>query len=134
MAVNKVSALGKTLIDLTSDTVTEEAIVEGYTAHNASGEQITGSLADATATKHGLMSSEDKAKLDAMNQEADDMLSCSTQFADSVITQTLGDGRVKQITFNADGSITEVVTKTGMAAVTLHTVFGSDGSITRTRS
>ncbi len=134
MAVNKVSALGKILIDLTSDTVTEEAIVEGYTAHDASGNAITGSLSDATATKHGLMSADDKVKLDAMNQEADDLLSCSTQLTDSGIQQTLGDGRVKQITFNSDGSITEVITKTDATTITLHTVFGSDGSITRTRS
>ena len=134
MAVNKVSALGKTLIDLTSDTVTEDVIVEGFTAHDASGTPITGNLADATSSKHGLMSTADKIKLDAMNQETDDMLSCSTQFTDSGITQNLGDGRVKTITFNADGSITEVVTKTDSTTVTLTTVFGSDGSITRTRS
>lgn len=134
MAVNKVSALGKTLIDLTGDTVTADALVEGFKAHDASGTEIEGELTDATSSKHGLMSAADKTKLDAMNQESDDMLSCSTQFTDSGITQNLGDGRVKTITFNADGSITEVVTKTDSTTVTLTTVFGSDGSITRTRS
>lgn len=48
MAVNKVvmnTENGeKTLIDLTSDTVTPETLAEGVTAHNASGEEITGSF------------------------------------------------------------------------------------------
>lgn len=42
MAVNKVEAFGETLIDLTNDTVTPETLAEGATAHNASGEPITG--------------------------------------------------------------------------------------------
>ena len=33
---------GTILIDLTNDTVTEDTLIEGYTAHNASGEMITG--------------------------------------------------------------------------------------------
>lgn len=44
MAVNKVEFGGDTLIDLTSDTVTPETLAEGETAHNAAGEEITGTL------------------------------------------------------------------------------------------
>lgn len=44
MAYNKVDANGRTLIDLTSDTVTPEMLVEGVTAHDASGALITGTL------------------------------------------------------------------------------------------
>lgn len=40
--VNKVTANGQTLIDLTSDTVTPSALAEGYTAHDRSGAPITG--------------------------------------------------------------------------------------------
>lgn len=42
--VNKVvnGETGDTLIDLTSDTVTADKLLEGYTAHDASGAQITG--------------------------------------------------------------------------------------------
>jgi len=56
MAVSKVIYGGNTLIDLTGDTVTEEKILKGYTAHGANGEPITGSCEfdadtqDATAT------------------------------------------------------------------------------------
>lgn len=42
MAVNEVIYNGKTLIDLKSDTVTPETLAEGVTAHDASGNKITG--------------------------------------------------------------------------------------------
>ena len=40
--INKVIYGGNTLIDLTSDTVTADKILSGYTAHAASGAPITG--------------------------------------------------------------------------------------------
>lgn len=42
--VNKVEYDGSTLIDLTADTVTPASLAQGYTAHDASGAPITGSL------------------------------------------------------------------------------------------
>lgn len=42
MAANKVVYGGKILIDLTGDTVTEDALFAGYTAHKADGTIITG--------------------------------------------------------------------------------------------
>lgn len=42
MAINKVDYGQKTLIDLTSDTVTKETLIKGETAHAASGEKIYG--------------------------------------------------------------------------------------------
>lgn len=42
MAVNKVVFGGQTLIDLTADTVTEDKLLNGATAHNQKGEAITG--------------------------------------------------------------------------------------------
>ena len=53
--INKVVYDGNVLIDLTADTVTADKILYGYTAHDASGEVITGSCTydsntqDATA-------------------------------------------------------------------------------------
>lgn len=44
MAVNKINYGNKTLIDLTSDTITSEVLLTGYTAHNSSGNLINGSL------------------------------------------------------------------------------------------
>lgn len=42
--VNKVAINGNTVIDLTADTVTANTLSKGATAHNAAGEQITGTL------------------------------------------------------------------------------------------
>lgn len=55
MAVNKVIYGGSTLIDLTADTVSEDKLLSGYTAHDKSGASITGACeydvnsTDATA-------------------------------------------------------------------------------------
>lgn len=54
--VSKVIYGGQTLIDLTNDTVVEDKLLTGYTAHAANGEVITGTCdfdantSDATAT------------------------------------------------------------------------------------
>ncbi len=47
--VNKVQlADGTVLVDLTSDTVTADKLLPGYTAHGADGSAITGSLSSVT--------------------------------------------------------------------------------------
>lgn len=57
MATSKVIYGGKTLIDLTADTVTKEKLLKGYTAHGADGEPVVGecefdaNTQDATATE-----------------------------------------------------------------------------------
>lgn len=48
MAISKVVYGGDTLIDLTGDTVEEETLAEGATAHNARGEPITGKMHTTT--------------------------------------------------------------------------------------
>ena len=42
MAVNKIIYGGNTLLDLTGDTVTADKILEGFTAHDKTGNTITG--------------------------------------------------------------------------------------------
>jgi len=42
--INKVVYNDRTLIDLTQDTVTASKLAQGYTAHSASGAQITGTM------------------------------------------------------------------------------------------
>lgn len=42
MAISKVIYGGQTLIDMTADTVKEDKLLAGYTAHGADGEKITG--------------------------------------------------------------------------------------------
>jgi len=47
MAINKVVLGDETLIDLTSDTVTADSLLEGVTAHNKAGELITGTMSSS---------------------------------------------------------------------------------------
>lgn len=44
MAISKVVYGENTLIDLTSDTVNEKALLNGYIAHDKSGSSITGTV------------------------------------------------------------------------------------------
>lgn len=44
MGVSKVVYGSDSLIDLTGDTVTDSALLSGYTAHDKAGDSITGSL------------------------------------------------------------------------------------------
>lgn len=48
MAISKIDYFDETLIDLTSDTVTADALTKGVTAHDKSGVQIAGTLTFAT--------------------------------------------------------------------------------------
>ena len=48
MAYNKFVVNSTTLLDLTSDTITADKLVSGYTAHDKSGEAITGTLSFST--------------------------------------------------------------------------------------
>ena len=51
--VNKVTlASGQTLIDLTSDTVAEDKMLSGITAHDKSGASISGSIGNGTITNN----------------------------------------------------------------------------------
>ena len=44
MAVNKVVVNGEAIIDLSADTVTANKLAKGYTAHDKTGTQITGTM------------------------------------------------------------------------------------------
>lgn len=54
MAVSKVVYAGETLVDLTSDTVTANALKEGYTAHDKAGNPVTGTYAPVLQTKSAM--------------------------------------------------------------------------------
>lgn len=54
MAVNQVIFDGKTLIDLSKDTVAPETLLEGVTAHDASGEPIIGTMTAGGGGESGL--------------------------------------------------------------------------------
>ncbi len=54
MGINKIQYGNTTLIDLTSDTVTADKLMQGYTAHDRSGAVINGSIADGNLLEYGL--------------------------------------------------------------------------------
>ena len=54
MAINKVKYGNTTLIDLTSDTVTADKLMQGYTAHDRSGAVINGTIGDGNNLEYGL--------------------------------------------------------------------------------
>ena len=51
MGINKVFYGTNLLIDLTEDTVTAENLLEGYTAHGADGELITGTASTSSSSE-----------------------------------------------------------------------------------
>lgn len=51
MGVSKVEYGGRTLIDLTADSVTSDTLLKGATAHNRAGEKITGAKEFKTQSK-----------------------------------------------------------------------------------
>lgn len=64
MGISKVIYGGQTLIDLTGDTVKDDKLLKGYTAHGADGEKITGTCtydadtSDATAEDAEILAGE----------------------------------------------------------------------------
>ena len=72
MSVNKVTAFGENLIDLTEDTVTKETLIKGVTAHDASGNSVTGTFdtdkylektGDASNTSAAFSASKERANI-----------------------------------------------------------------------
>ena len=53
MAVNKVQINGVTQLDLTQDSVSQETLLSGKTAHNKAGNRITGTLTQPEITVSG---------------------------------------------------------------------------------
>lgn len=68
MPVSKVVYGQETLIDLTSDTVTPEALLKGYTAHSSDGSVVTGSMFESYPQRlpvyEGVQDAEEKDLLD----------------------------------------------------------------------
>lgn len=48
MAVNHVIINGETVVDLRNDTVSADKMLSGYTAHDKSGNQVTGNVTFAS--------------------------------------------------------------------------------------
>ena len=65
---NKVIYGDQTLMDITDTTASSEDVLEGEVFYSANGARSVGALGDATTSTHGLMSMEDKVKLDNINE------------------------------------------------------------------
>lgn len=140
MATSKVIYGGKTLIDLTADTVVADKLLKGYTAHGADGEVIEGSCTfdadtqDATAAdaeilagktayvrgvkKTGIMKNNGAATLKIKNK--DDALQIAQGYHDGSGTAALDDTEKAKLIPN---NIREGVTVLGV----LGTMSGSEG-------
>lgn len=140
MAISKVIYGGKTLIDLTGDTVAEDKLLKGYTAHGADGEVIEGSCTfdadtqDATAAdaeilagktayvrgvkKTGIMKNNGAATLKIKNK--DDALQIAQGYHDGSGTAALDDTEKAKLTPN---NIREGVSLFGVEG----TMSGSEG-------
>lgn len=117
MAVNKVVYDGTTLIDLTGDTVTEDTLLVGTTAHDASGEQITG-----TMTKGASLN---------IIETFEKFQATSTVKNGNVITSTDGSGNKLVSTINGS-SVSEVYTATDGTTITRTSVVNGNGVFTDT--
>lgn len=93
MAVNKVEINGEVKLDLTQDTVTAAKLAQGETAHDASGELITGTMT------------------------APQLQIAVTTSAGATVTATKGSKTISG-TADASGSCTLIVGETGTWAVT----------------
>ena len=75
MGVNKVVKGNAVMLDLTEDTVTENNLLAGATAHNAAGEAITGAVAvapiDSELSETSENAVQNKAVTAALNNKAD---------------------------------------------------------------
>lgn len=65
--VNKVQFGGQTVMDITDTTADAADVIEGEVFYSKSGARSVGSLGDATQSTHGLMSANDKTKLDGIS-------------------------------------------------------------------
>lgn len=106
MAVNKVEYAGKVLLDLTEDTVTEENLLAGATAHDSSGQRIVGTMKQSSGI--------DTSDATALSE---DIVSGKTAYVDgekvtgSMVSltggkPTVGNGRVAMSKYNGDLCIT----------------------------
>lgn len=115
---SKVIYSGKTLIDLTQDTVTAETLLVGTTAHDASGKQITGTMSAGVTLN--------------LIQTFNTFLPTSTVESDNSVTSTDDSGNSLVSTFNEDDSVVEVYTAADGTTITRVSVVNGDGTFTDT--
>ena len=121
MAVNKVIYGGNTLIDLSNDTVTADTLAEGVTAHDKSGNLITGTM---SATGGGTDTRLKSIVEDTMTELNDDTITTTRNYAFYGVT-SLTSVNLPNVT--AIGSYT-FTNCTGLVSVDLPNLSGAVGT------
>lgn len=120
--VNKVElADGTTLIDLTSDTVSENVLLYGYTAHGPDGKQVTGNIGSLQANVSG-------------TNMVSTMKSASTSNVGIESTNNTGISITFNLTTEATASAVAVASKNGYASYGMSIGSGSIKSQSTTSS
>lgn len=123
MAVNKVVYGGKTVIDLTSDTVTAAKMLSGATAHDKSGAVVTGSI--ATKTSSNLTASGATVTVPAGYYASQATKSVATGSAKTPATTVT---KNPSISVNSSGLITASVSGTQSVTPTVSAGYVSSGT------
>lgn len=89
---NKVVLGNETLIDLTGDTVTAASLAQGYTAHDASGAPITGTMSGGTEDGHVYQDAQGYVVLDDESGKTYQTVSKSYTPTESQQTETITAG------------------------------------------
>ncbi len=109
MSVNKVIYAGNTLIDLTSDTVSESSLLKGRTAHDKSGKVITGTYEAGEAVENILedgFSSGDVTYVESYNQ-----IVATNNTTGQILTKVFTDDSIT-VTLTENDSVIGTLTKT----------------------
>ena len=117
MAVNKVIYGDQTLMDLTGDTVTADKLLSGATAHNASGEQITGSMLDKSGTSGTINTASDSFTIPQGYHDGQGTVSISENEQAKIIPENIKVGvHILGVTGTASGGETDTSDATAGAS------------------
>ena len=136
MKINKVVYGGATLLDLTGDTVNTDALVEGYTAHDASGEEITGTLkliaVDDALDANSTNPIQNNVVVEALNTKADKADTYTKTEVDELVENSGGGSSEDCLSSKGgtiDGDSELAVSKYLIDTLTYMGVTPSDGSV-----
>lgn len=87
---NKVILGDEVLIDLTSDTVSADNMLQGTTAHDASGRSITGAVVVAPIDKEMSSSSKNPVENNVINAAIEKSLSDAKKYSDDKVSNLVG--------------------------------------------
>ena len=112
MAISKVIYGDTTLIDLTNDNIESAAILSGFTAHSANGEEITGSIISKSSTDLTVSGATVSVPAGYYEENASKSVASG-----SVVVNSATISQSPTISINNDGLITSILnTSSGIGA------------------